>query len=64
MHSSAYLGYSIQQLKQQSFRNQIMKLIQAADLGISNLQVEEKDMQSDDIDSIPYGRSAGYAAVP
>ncbi len=53
MHASAYLGYSIQQLKQQSFRDQIMKLIQAADLGISNLQVEEKDVQSADIDSMP-----------
>jgi len=53
MHASAYLGYSIQQLKQQSFRDQIMKLLQAADLGISTVQVEEKDLQSADIDAMP-----------
>lgn len=53
MHASAYLGYSIQQLKHLSFHDQIMKLIQAADLGINNVQIEEKDLQSADIDTMP-----------
>jgi energy-coupling factor transporter ATP-binding protein EcfA2 len=53
MQASAYLGYSIQQLKQQSFRDQMMKLIQAADLGIRDLSVEEHDMARTDIDAMP-----------
>jgi len=53
MQASAYLGYSIQQLKQQSFRDQIMRLIQAADLGIRDLAVEEHDMARTEIDAMP-----------
>ena len=53
MQASAYLVYSIQQLKQQSLRDQIMKLIQAADLGIRDLTVEERDIGRTEIDAMP-----------
>ena len=53
MQASAYLGYSIQQLKQHRFRDQIMKLIQAADLGIRDLSVEEQDLGRTEIDTMP-----------
>lgn len=53
MHPSAYLAYSIQQLKHRDFRDRIMGMVHAADLGIDDLQVEENDISGADIDAIP-----------
>jgi len=53
MFPSAYLGYAIQQLKHAEVRDQIMKLLGAADLGIRELMIEEKDLALADFDSLP-----------
>lgn len=53
MYSSAYLGYSIQQLKQKDFYDQMMGLVKAADLGIDGLVIEESDVNRSEIDTLP-----------
>lgn len=53
MHASAYLQYSIEQLRRQEFRDQMMNMIKAADLGIQDLQIEEGDLQGADLDMLP-----------
>jgi hypothetical protein len=53
IQANAYMGYTINQMRLPDFRSQILKLVHAADLGIYDISIDERDLTASELDAIP-----------
>lgn len=54
MDHQGYINFTMEQMEDDLFKNQIINLVQTADIGIDNLEVEEEDIPIELIESLPF----------
>ena len=53
MQPTDYMRYTLDKMKDEPFRQQILKLTQAADLGIQDVQIDEAEVSDAELESLP-----------
>ncbi|MFZ2967866.1 MAG: ATP-binding protein [Sulfuricurvum sp.] len=54
MDHQGYINYTMKQMENETFRNEIVKLIKTADIGIEDITLTEEDIPLDVLEKIPF----------
>lgn len=54
MDHQGYIDYTMKQMKNEAFRNEMLALVKTADIGIEDIALEEEDLPDSIIDKLPF----------
>jgi len=54
MEHDGYIGYAIEQMQNEDFKNEIVNLVKTADIGIDDILLNEEKVPDNFLDSIPF----------
>jgi len=57
MDHNGYIDFTMNKMEDETFKNEIVKLVKTADIGIENIHLEEEELSLDIIEKLPFSAS-------